>query len=267
MKKIVLILTAGMIAASAFAQNAQEQKADKFFLNHLAVGVSAGTDAVGLEAALPVGKHLTVRGGYNFLPFDLKFTQNVKLPTDPNDLGGSTSSVELQEKFNFGDAKLLLDIYPSSKHGFHLTVGAYYGQDWFFQVNNNTELDPRWTGSGIALKEGDGDYLFGPDENGQLKAGINPGKLRPYVGLGFGRAIKKSRLSFTFDLGAIYWGKNVAQAHSYFAAADEWKGIPVTGADLGDWEEGKIIADIVDGVQKNLVIWPVLNFHLYLRLF
>lgn len=125
--------------------------------------------------------------------------------------------------------KFLVDLYPF-KGSFHLTAGVYAGKSQFVEayttncqaqfkaltyfnqnlagqtITANTPLGPQPYTFGNKLGAELGDYLLEP--NGEQARGfIKVGGVKPYVGLGFGRAVpQKHRLAFNFDLGAMFWG-------------------------------------------------------------
>ena len=52
-----------------------------------------------------------------------------------------------------------------------------------------------------------GDYTIPVDKNGNVSGGLKVSNFRPYVGLGFGRAVPKKRLGVMFELGVQFHGK------------------------------------------------------------
>ena len=62
MKKLFLILIAAATLATPRAL-AQEM------FNHVALGLSAGLDGLGIEAATNLGNHFQLRAGYSLMPF------------------------------------------------------------------------------------------------------------------------------------------------------------------------------------------------------
>ena len=65
MKKLLLICgLATCCISQTYAQLAED---DYGFFNHAALGVSAGTDGIGIELAVPLTYNFAVRAGYNFM--------------------------------------------------------------------------------------------------------------------------------------------------------------------------------------------------------
>ena len=63
MKKALAILLAAAALFASVNSNAQ----DKWVLNHVGIGVSAGVDGLGADLILPVSPFFQIRGGYNTL--------------------------------------------------------------------------------------------------------------------------------------------------------------------------------------------------------
>lgn len=72
------------------------------------------------------------------------------------------------------------------------------------KYNNDVEagLYPGAEKIGVEL----GDYLLEPDDDGNVQASIKTASFKPYLGIGFGRAVPKKRVGFMFDLGVQFWG-------------------------------------------------------------
>jgi hypothetical protein len=52
-----------------------------------------------------------------------------------------------------------------------------------------------------------GDITIAPDEVGSIVMVLQPNAIAPYLGLGFGRAVPKSRVGVTFEMGMFYIGE------------------------------------------------------------
>ena len=113
---------------------------------------------------------------------------------------------------------------------------------------NNEKFGTSYENIGIKL----GDYLLTPDANGNVKATLNAKKFKPYVGLGFGRAIPNKRVNFKFDLGAMFWGTpDVVDHNGVSLSKQDWD-----GKDGGAF---RIISKVK--------VYPVLNFRIAGRIF
>ena len=143
----------------------------------------------------------------------------------------------------------LIDAYPfGDASSFHITAGAYFGpskvikvynkdegfmkpvNQWNEAVNGHTVLNP----TAQSIIEGQkmigvelGDYFITPDasntlEYNDVEASIKVGGFRPYLGIGFGRAVPKKRVGVQFDLGCQFWGSPEVVAPTYDKNSDTY---------------------------------------------
>jgi len=226
----------------------QAQKVSEFgIFDHLAIGVEAGTTGIGIDLAAPVTDYLQLRAGYNFFP-----GINYKTDVDYRAKGSKiTKTTEVEAKMNMNSAKLLLDIYPFRKATFHATVGAFLGPDEIIKVQNNIPVTAFSPGEGIVI----GDYIVGFDEQGIARASVKVNKFKPYVGIGFGRAVPRSRFGLSADFGLQFWGSPAVYEKQ--TGTDQ----KVTSDDVGGEDDGWLdkISDIG--------VWPVLTIRFTGRLF
>jgi len=183
-------------------------------------------------------------------------------------------------KAKLGAAKLMLEYYPSKKSSFHITAGIYIGSGDFvtiagrsteaFMTSYNslcTEVNTLKGKYGQTIKEledihpedalkyniGEKTYqLTQKDGKACIDATFNVAKVRPYLGIGFGRSIPGTRCGFQVDLGAWYHGKpalNVPGQVKYDSAAPSFM----------DQKTLDIIGKIV--------VYPQLTFRFTCRLF
>ena len=239
MKKLLSILTFVVV----FVMGAQAQT-DAF--KHMAVGASLGTDGIGVDVATNVTPNVELRAGASFLPA-LSFNTNVNVfvPTISADqqkaldmldikVPSINSKVDVKLKPKMATFKLLVDLYPSKNSPFRFTVGAYIGgaqvatavnsdvsaqeirnynatlnsvQPKLDAFNKQYGTDYKFDAAPYRPKYVMGDYTLYPDEQGYAHAEVKVSAVRPYVGIGFGRAVPKNKsLGFSFDLGVQYWG-------------------------------------------------------------
>lgn len=97
MKKLIIGLMALCMANAAVAQNkgyTQEgAKAEKpGILNHLDIGVTAGTMGIGADLSMPIGKSVRVRAGYTYMP---AFTLHSDFPIETRN--GRFSDADMQK--------------------------------------------------------------------------------------------------------------------------------------------------------------------------
>lgn len=219
---------------------------------------------------------------YNLQPVDLSQYPGGNLP----------NKLEVQGKLDNTLGHVLIDIHPF-KTSFHLTIGAYFGKDEVIEVYNKEDgfLKPinayndalifaqTQTPSnstvpqnvrdvvdkyGLTMIGGKlGDYFVTPNpaENGDVRAYAKVKSFRPYVGLGFGRAVPKKRIGCQFDLGVQFWGKPEIFIPTYDKAAGTYQSEKIDGDKAGD-DAGKVLKTV-----SKISVYPVLNFRLVGRIF
>ncbi|MBR1869517.1 MAG: hypothetical protein IJ799_05560 [Bacteroidales bacterium] len=294
MKKIFVSLCAlALVCGSAIAQ---DEKSDSFLFNHLGLGVTLGFDGAGAEIVLPVGHHMQIRGGYSMVPYTYT-SKSVHVEIDkatsssPWDINGDIAAKVHPVT---DGARLLLDLYPSKKGGFHFTVGAYYGihpDRGVFAITTAEPLpipESEWGTTGIELKRGEDPSVYlSTDREGYFKMDLrmdNPignklgvPTLRPYAGIGFGRNLKADgSIAFTLDLGALYCGSWGVYGWDYMSDLDS-DGIPVklqksdvaAVEEVFDLEQGTITrySDKAFDIMGALPVAPILKFNLVIKLF
>lgn len=200
--------------------------------------------------------------------------------------------MDIQGKLDNTLGHVLIDFHPF-KTSFRLTVGAYFGKDEVIDVYNKEDgflkplnewnnavlhPDPSYASiiAGQKILGGElGKYTFASDPNGDgnARAYAKVKKFRPYVGLGFGRAVPKGRIGCQFDLGVQFWGKPEIYAPVYGDPSKDFKEInsdnsknrfetiKIDGDDAGD-DAGKVLKTI-----SKISVYPVLNFRLVGRIF
>lgn len=267
MKKTILMA----LVALAFQTNAFAQS-DLNIFNHLAVGVNAGTAGVGLDVAMPACQFVQIRAGFDAMP---KFKVNTHLDLNASqylNAAGITEythldRIDVQGKPNLVNGKILIDVLPFIVTGFRVTVGAYFGAgdvvsvynredgalNAINQANSKIETYNNLHSSspqkliGLEL----GDYLLTPDAQGNVKANINTKTFRPYVGIGYGRAVPRHRVGCSIDLGCMFWGKPTVDCN----------GVELTSENLGS--NG---GDIIKTISK-IKVYPCLTLRLCGRIF
>ena len=148
---------------------------------------------------------------------------------------GSNTNVTTDAQLNLGAVKAMLEFYPSARSNFHITAGLFFGVEDFLSADMYTEksfwtsikgveseigalkqkysdipevqkIDGNLTGQLKANVNGKTYQLKEKDGCGYLNAGLEIAKVRPYVGLGFGRSIPKTHFGFQFDMGVWFHG-------------------------------------------------------------
>ena len=197
-------------------------------LSHFSLSAGIGTTGVTADVGTMVTDYVGLRGGIDFMP-KFKYSTHLTLTqvnyTQEVDVSGipvTDRQVEVKGTLHNTTGHALVDIYPLVNRGFHVTVGAYVaGNDKIVDVINEesellkkvAELNARrGPYADVPLSYGQvaakmGDYNIMPDDEGNASAYIKVRKVRPYLGVGFGRAVPTaSRLSLTFDMGVQFSG-------------------------------------------------------------
>ncbi|MBQ7743122.1 MAG: hypothetical protein IJT90_09400 [Bacteroidaceae bacterium] len=243
MRKVLFMILAGIMAVGA---NAQE---DKYVFNHLAIGAEVGTTGIGLELATPLTHYVTFRTGFTVMP-SFSFKDDVNYTLD-----GNRNEVKMKATTNIADFKLLADLYPFKNCSFHLTGGFYAGRPNLMELKNTEPIIGNMIPGidGIAI----GDAMVTTDANGIARANLKVNSFKPYVGLGFGRAVSKHRVNVAFDMGIQFWGSPKVEA---FSPEDgTWQ--RVHASDVNDDDINKAL----DKISK-WKIYPVLSLRVYCRI-
>ena len=255
MKTKFFSLVCALLLGAAFTSvSAQSDNGVKMGLfNHLSVGVSASTLGYGFDIAMPVSPYLTLRGGVDIMP---SITFDTDVDVDVDVAGYSNSySVNIEGDTKRTQTYVLANIYPFKRSSFFLSAGAYFGGAKVVGAKGQTD-DPQLLNLinnyqdqiGVVI----GDYTLPFDKDGSVTGSIEVKKVRPYVGLGFGRSVPYRRIGFAFELGVQFHG--TPQVKDKYGSINDL--ISASEAD-DDFSE------IVD----KLKAYPVLKFRLTGRIF
>ena len=243
--------------------------------NHMSVGLGLGTTGISVDVAAPICPYVAVRAGADILP-DIKFRPALDLGFDQEikDFVYEWFNERLPDKIDF-DGKLkytaghlLFDVYPFKNSSFHVTAGAYLGNKELVNMNtlgyefllktiydyNHSEIREEWGLGKIGVKLGN--YFLEPDKEGMINATVEVNALRPYIGVGFGRAIPtKHRFACNFDLGLQFWG-----TPKVYLEGDNGK---------SQLEKSNLDPESAKALKKlsETTFWPVLNVRCAYRIF
>lgn len=269
MKKIITVfLVLAVSAMSAFAQ----EKEDKQIFNHLAVGPTIGFDGLGIELATTITPYLQLRLGASIeVPPSITIQgKNISALPETIDINDDQrpfrNVASIKGSFNGGlpSGKLLLDVYPGKNTGFHFTLGVLYCQPQLLglDVDLSKTLKPEeYASYYIQLQEGNLDSRISSDKNGHIHAAIVSNVIRPYVGLGFGRQIRPdSRVSVSFDLGAVYTGGLKVASYDY-TLKEEGRQVLITSEMIDNQDKG-----VIDILSKVPVL-PMMKLNVMIRIF
>lgn len=253
----VTILACIFIFAS-FAVYAQNTETTPFSRLNIAVGAS--TLGYGIEAATPIHKNFNLRVGINFFSYTSKNNTITLEDTEGDAIEASygyTPDYKMDGKLDFVDGEILVDWHPMHRGIFHLTGGVYLGTNKLksngYLINPNTgehaELADDQDPPEIILDK----YTLTVGEDAALNAEGKLGKLiKPYFGLGLGKAVTKNRIGFKFELGIMYQGDlSIYQNGEELKESSTEKESSIKDfkkySDLAQW-------------------WPMMNFQLTFRI-
>lgn len=207
--------------------------AAQVLFNHLAVNAHVATTGVGVELSTPITKFITMRAGVTCMPgfsFNAEVDGQYYVNNTPRDF-----TVNLDANLKRTQGSVIFNVYPLAKakvcSSFFLAAGLYFGGDKLVKINGHSneiaEKINQFNGNPyIEL----GDYKLPVDENGNVKGGLKVQKVRPYLGLGFGRYVPKKRISVTGELGVQFHGhikpytsEGEIEAFDELTEKDDWK--------------------------------------------
>ena len=190
---VISLALSGVIVSDVMAQK------ELGVFNSLAVGVGVGTTGIDVNVATPITSHFDLRGGFSIMP---NFSMSTDVDVDVEAMEGVSvpSTIGMEGSIKRVSGELLVNYYPFKKSSFFLTAGAYFGGGTLLKINGHSdelkELVAEAGKAGVVI----GDYTIPVDKNGNVSGGLKVSNFRPYVGLGFGRAVPKKRLGVMFEL-------------------------------------------------------------------
>jgi hypothetical protein len=146
---------------------------------------SLSSNGVGLELSKTLNNkgNLVARLAGSYIPISINKYQA--------EFSGSILIANADVKL--GSIGLYADWHPFN-NSFKITGGVAY---MFTSLNGNAKLRD-------STKQND--IMISPDDVGNISLEIKPGPITPYFGIGFGRAIPKTRFGVSFELGTYYIG-------------------------------------------------------------
>lgn len=171
--------------------------------NHLGFRAGVGTTGVVLEAATPITRFVQLRAGVSFMP-SIKIDAEVGVSYANSHGYSDWEDADIKADLKRFQGQVLFDIYPFRKGAFHVTVGAYFGGHKALAIQGHHADLASHSANGVIII---GDNTIPVNKDGYVNGGIKVNKFRPYVGLGWGRAIPNHRVNFGIDLGVQIHGK------------------------------------------------------------
>ena len=246
-----LVMLMGATASSA------QDDLERGIFNHLGLNVAAGTEGIGIGVATPITNYLELGFDVNIMPgFKAKGDVNVNYYT-----GSIPVPLPSSEKVKIsGDLKrtmmdVKLSVYPFGGNSTFFVAGGFsFGSEKLATLNGHSDAVqeacrtyPQYKDLILNSISAELDkYNVKFDENGDVNGDVRVKKVRPYVGLGFGRLIPKNRVGFRFELGCQFMGKMKVYQNDTEVKINEMT--------RGDDDLSKII--------DKLTVYPVLKFTL-----
>ena len=206
---------------------------------------------------------------YNFDEYmqkypDLKqYLQDNNLPSSDSELD---KEVDLKAKLGMTHGKVLVDYYPWSSKTFHITAGAYFGGSKLVKVDGflpqktiktmntaNEWLEDNGHEDRISTMVTIGDKDIDVNSlDGHVDAYIKTNGFKPYLGIGFGRAVPNNRIGVQFDLGVMFHGTpKIASSNS----------------DISDALNDQANEEDISKIMRKVVAYPVLSLKIIGRIF
>lgn len=233
------------------------------FLNHVGINVGAGTEGISVGLAAPVTGFFELEAGVNVMPSfklsgDLDVDVNTSsLPQVPNVQYPHEATIHAEGSFDRTTFNVKANLYPfGGGTKFFIAAGLSIGGEKIAEVNGSCdqlrefsqslptqELKDQFRQAVSANLAG---YNLQFDENYNVQGDIRCKKVRPYLGLGFGRLVPKNRLGMRLELGCQFMDK--LKVYQNDTEIDVNKALE----DAGEDDLSKFV--------KDLKIYPVVKF-------
>lgn len=158
------------------------------------IALNFGLQGIGLDYGYKLNDKFSLRGGFMTLPISI---------TDFDyEFDGTQTAVNAN--VNFTHISVKADYYPFKNSSFKLIAGFGYF------LNNKADATIILTENIYFGEDGDGDgngdFVFTPDDIGRIDIGLDWTDFNPYFGIGFGRTVPNKSVGFGIDLGMFYMG-------------------------------------------------------------
>lgn len=260
MKKLMMV---AVILLTSVGSVMAQKEYKRGFLNHVGINVGAGTEGVSVGLAAPVTGFFELEAGVNVMPSfklsgDLDVEVNTSsLPQVPNVQYPPESTIHAEGSFDRTTFNVKANLYPfGGGTKFFIAAGLSIGGEKIAEVNGSCdelrkvsqnlptqELKDQFRQAVSANLAG---YNLQFDENYNVQGDIRCKKVRPYLGLGFGRLVPKNRLGMRLELGCQFMDK--LKVYQNDTEVDIDKALE----DAGEDDLSKFV--------KDLKIYPVVKF-------
>lgn len=244
------ILLCFLLAATCIKSSQVTAQESMGYFNSITVGAGISTKGIEFDLATPIGNYLALRGGISIMPnFNHSEDLDVNIPYHGTDY---YSTIDTKGTLKRTSGQILLNVYLSSKGKFFLCGGVSFGGTTLLKIKGHTDNEELLSliREGKDVNIGVGDYSIPVNENGDISGGLKIASLRPYIGIGTGRAALNNRIGFTFDMGVEFNKK------------------PKVYTDFGNMQRLEEKANNgVSDVISVFTVYPVIRFRLCGRIF
>ena len=233
------------------------------FLNHVGINVGAGTEGISVGLAAPVTGFFELEAGVNVMPSfklsgDLGVDVNTSsLPQVPTVTYPTSATIHAEGSFDRTTFNVKANLYPfGGGTKFFIAAGLSIGGEKIAEVTGSCDELRKFSQSlptqelknefRQAVSANLAGYNLQFDENYNVQGDIRCKKVRPYLGLGFGRLVPKNRLGMRLELGCQFMDK--LKVYQNDTEIDINKALE----DAGDDDLSKFV--------KDLKIYPVVKF-------
>ena len=233
------------------------------FLNHVGINVGAGTEGISVGLAAPVTGFFELEAGVNVMPSfklsgDLDVDVNTSsLPQVPTVTYPTSATIHAEGSFDRTTFNVKANLYPfGGGTKFFIAAGLSIGGEKIAEVTGSCDELRKFSQSlptqelknefRQAVSANLAGYNLQFDENYNVQGDIRCKKVRPYLGLGFGRLVPKNRLGMRLELGCQFMDK--LKVYQNDTEVDIDKALE----DAGEDDLSKFV--------KDLKIYPVVKF-------
>ena len=153
------------------------------YSNKYAIALNGSTLGGGLEIARNLSKHFNLRLRGNILSIE-DFVQEIEV---------DDANLNVTADTRFLEFDLSLEYLPFKSSSFKIIGGAAHFSD------GKTEARATYDGTFEY-----GEITLGPEDIGDLELMLDYNGFAPYLGLGFGRAVPKTKIGLSCEAGSFY---------------------------------------------------------------
>ena len=260
MKKLMMV---AVILLTSVGSVMAQKEYKRGFLNHVGINVGAGTEGISVGLAAPVTGFFELEAGVNVMPSfklsgDLDVDVNTSsLPQVPTVTYPTSATIHAEGSFDRTTFNVKANLYPfGGGTKFFIAAGLSIGGEKIAEVTGSCDELRKFSQSlptqelknefRQAVSANLAGYNLQFDENYNVQGDIRCKKVRPYLGLGFGRLVPKNRLGMRLELGCQFMDK--LKVYQNDTEIDINKALE----DAGEDDLSKFV--------KDLKIYPVVKF-------